>query len=230
VRSRLQAYVSECLSKSLTGCEIIEDAWPDWLQQLTGRRLQLDFYLPAMRVAIEVQGEQHYRLVHHWHPTQAHFEDMQRRDDLKRQACAYMGVQLLTIDDRTDVIQVVERLAQLWNNRTDYRSPITEEARRRQRIRSKSRHYYMVHAHDRSRHFVVSRVFFEELVSMNRVKRLKRNVAILLPEYQMSRNKRLGGFELKRRVPVDQEESAYPAPQAKRKYKELAEAARSLCR
>lgn len=210
MRSRLQAFVGECLSKSLPGYQIIEDSWPDWLKQLTGRRLQLDFYLPEMKIAIEVQGEQHYRQISRFHPTRARFDEAQRRDELKRQACAYQNIQLLTIDDKTDAIQVVAQLAQLWTERACFRGQLSDEQRERQKVRGRRRKRYWIHTNDRAHSFEVSRQFFDEVILSDRVRRLDRHSALARPEYILWREWSKGTVVFQRRI-VDVEEKSPPS-------------------
>ncbi len=211
MRSKLQAFVGESLSKSLPGCDIIEDSWPDWLKLLTGRRLQLDFYLPEMKVAIEVQGGQHYRQISHFHPTRAHFDEAQRRDELKRQACAYQNVQLLAIDDSTDVVHVVGQLAKLWMDRSASRcNQLTPEKREKQRSRGRRRKRYWIHSNDRAHTFEVGPDFFKEMLQVKRTRRLDGHNALARPEYVLWRECSKGNVVFQRRL-VDVEEKPSPS-------------------
>ena len=199
MRSKLQAFVSDCLIEHLAGCEIIEDSWPDWLKMLTGRRLQLDFYLPEMQVAIEVQGVQHYEMTPHFHSTPSDFDEIKKRDELKRQACAYQKVQLLTIDDSTDVLAVVRQLHSLWRNRPKAK-PTRRKAGRR----------YAILASDSSRRFLVRRHFFEEMIALKRARKLDDHLAIANPDYTIQRV-RPGANPVFRRQIIDVEEKSPPS-------------------
>lgn len=57
----------------------------DWLKNKA--HLFLDFYLPDYNVAIECQGEQHYRDVSKWFKSSG-FENTVRLDELKRKLCS----------------------------------------------------------------------------------------------------------------------------------------------
>jgi len=58
---------------------------PEWLlNPHTGRRLEIDCYSQSLRLGFEVQGEQHYRYMPHWHKTYQKFQEMKERDLMKR--------------------------------------------------------------------------------------------------------------------------------------------------
>jgi hypothetical protein len=56
----------------------------------------LDIYLPDLKLAIEHQGEQHYRALDVFNGEQAHLETL-KRDQLKRDQCAASGIALVEI-------------------------------------------------------------------------------------------------------------------------------------
>ena len=60
----------------------------DWL--IYKRNLKLDFYLPEYNIAIECQGEQHYRVAaftKSLEESQHLFETIQIRDNVKKKLC-----------------------------------------------------------------------------------------------------------------------------------------------
>lgn len=59
-----------------------------------GRSLELDFYLPEVGTAIEVQGPSHFIPMY----GEATLARMQANDWLKRQLCARAGIRLLEVD------------------------------------------------------------------------------------------------------------------------------------
>ena len=85
-------YVENLCLKSLRvilkpGTEILPTRRPDWLRNpSTGRNLELDFYMPTMKLGIEIQGPTHY-------------EDLaqQERDRLKRELCKENGIDLIEL-------------------------------------------------------------------------------------------------------------------------------------
>lgn len=70
---------------------VVREASPELLG-----RLRLDIYLPDLKLAIEHQGEQHYRALEVFGGEQAHIETL-KRDQLKRDQCAASGIELVEI-------------------------------------------------------------------------------------------------------------------------------------
>jgi len=63
----------------------------------TGKNLELDCYNPDIKVAIEYNGEQHYKWPNFTNQSQFEFENQVRRDEYKRQTCDENNVYLITI-------------------------------------------------------------------------------------------------------------------------------------
>lgn len=61
------------------------------------RNLSLDFYLPHQRVAIEVQGEQHYKIVGKFHKDKRSFLAGIKRDADKQRWCKINNIRLVTL-------------------------------------------------------------------------------------------------------------------------------------
>lgn len=74
--------------------QVLREASPQWLG-----RLRLDIYLPELRLAVEHQGEQHYRPLAAFGGEEAH-KRVVERDTLKRRLCAENGVKV--VDFRFD--------------------------------------------------------------------------------------------------------------------------------
>ena len=70
--------------------------YPELVFSRTGRPMQLDFFFPDFLVAIEYQGDQHYRPA--WGGTEE-LRNIQRRDQEKRLACINAGIDLIEIPD-----------------------------------------------------------------------------------------------------------------------------------
>ena len=70
---------------------ILREASPDWLG-----RMRLDIYLPNLKLAIEHQGEQHYRPIAVFGGEEA-YDRVVERDALKRQLCKDNGVDVIDI-------------------------------------------------------------------------------------------------------------------------------------
>jgi len=70
---------------------VLREASPEWLG-----RLRLDIYLPELKLAIEHQGEQHYRPLEVFGGEESHMRTMER-DRIKRLKCKENGIQLIEI-------------------------------------------------------------------------------------------------------------------------------------
>jgi hypothetical protein len=65
---------------------------PDWLN-----KLELDVYLPELKLGIEYQGQQHFHAIDAWGGEEA-LEKLQERDLIKKELCLIHGVKLIEID------------------------------------------------------------------------------------------------------------------------------------
>lgn len=82
-----------------------------------GRELQgleLDVWVPALRLGFEYQGEQHERKVAHWHGEDG-LERQQQRDKRKKVLCKKLGYRLVYFypNDWLDRVSVLRRLRQI---------------------------------------------------------------------------------------------------------------------
>ena len=103
--SRLQRYVSRELGKFMSEFLIYENRRYDWLD---GK--ELDFYMPEIKTAIEVQGDQHYSYSPHFHKSYDGFLLQQKRDEDKRALCIANGVDLREVITETDADVLVATL------------------------------------------------------------------------------------------------------------------------
>lgn len=83
---------------------IEREATPEWLG-----RMRLDIYLPDRKLAIEHQGEQHYRPIAAFGGEEAHARVVER-DALKRQLCRENGVEVIDIRFDTTISKPMLRL------------------------------------------------------------------------------------------------------------------------
>jgi hypothetical protein len=119
--SKLQTEIGRLIRWQFQDYEIQENLRPDWMTTPEGERLELDFYIPALNIAFEIQGEQHYRFVNHFHRSIDGFADQVRRDQRKRELCITHEIELIEIasvsefDLARDVIQTAIK-KQLRNN------------------------------------------------------------------------------------------------------------------
>lgn len=107
--SKLQRDVSRLLSIHLGGYNIRENIRPDWLM-FEGERIELDFYIADLSLAIEVQGEQHYHFVPVFHRSQDGFKRMLARDEQKKRTCDELGIKLYEVACLDDAYMVIENV------------------------------------------------------------------------------------------------------------------------
>lgn len=92
-----EGWVSETIlfhlvSNVFSLCIIERNIRPDWLENL-----ELDIFLPEKKIAFEYQGQQHFYPIKAWGGDKA-FENMQKRDERKRQLCSQLGITLIEIN------------------------------------------------------------------------------------------------------------------------------------
>lgn len=72
--------------------------WPDWLvNPETGRTLELDCYNEDLRIAVEYNGEQHYKFPNFTNQSYEDFINQVRRDRFKAELCERNGVYLIVV-------------------------------------------------------------------------------------------------------------------------------------
>ena len=59
-------------------------------------RKRFDFFIPSLNIAIEYDGEQHYKSIDAW-GGEEYLESIRQSDALKNDFCDYMGIDLLRI-------------------------------------------------------------------------------------------------------------------------------------
>jgi hypothetical protein len=98
-RSKLHLNVRSILKELYPTDAILEEV------PIPGKILYIDFYLPLRKMAIEVNGEQHYTYNNFHYPNKKDFLEAQRRDTYKKNWCEWNGIKLVTIrfdeDDTT---------------------------------------------------------------------------------------------------------------------------------
>lgn len=115
--SKLQRHVSKYLYSTFPNLEIHENKRPEWLLDASNRRLELDFWIPSLDFAIEVNGQQHYEYSPHFHGTYDKFLDQQNRDRIKAAACKDYAIDLRFIHDEDEAQLIFEELQALINPR-----------------------------------------------------------------------------------------------------------------
>ena len=82
---------------------VIENTRPDWLISSQGERMELDFFIDRLSIAIEVQGAQHLRFTPIFHGTEWGFKQQLRRDREKKEICERAGITLFEIFNVSDI-------------------------------------------------------------------------------------------------------------------------------
>jgi hypothetical protein len=87
--------------------------------------LELDIFLPDLSLALEFQGEQHYKAVEHWGGDEG-LRALKGRDQKKRKRCAANGVDLVEIryDETLNEESVGRAIKQQRIEQADAGSPI----------------------------------------------------------------------------------------------------------
>jgi hypothetical protein len=99
-KGKSERLFGECLAELLPDVEIWDARKYDWLMNSnTGYPLELDFFIPSLKIAFEVQGRQHYEEIEKWGGSDK-LSSQQDRDDIKRTLCESEGVTLYEYDLR----------------------------------------------------------------------------------------------------------------------------------
>jgi hypothetical protein len=65
--------------------------------EVTGHNLEIDLYNDDLKLAIEVQGDQHYKFTPFFHRNKETFMLQRYRDEMKKQKCEKQGITLIEI-------------------------------------------------------------------------------------------------------------------------------------
>ena len=100
--------MEECVSSILSeiGVKYEQEKTFDWL--IYEKNMYLDFYLPEYNVAIECQGEQHFREVKLWGGKEM-FLKRKKRDEVKKNLCEKNGIEIIYIN-YNDKIENIKQL------------------------------------------------------------------------------------------------------------------------
>ena len=93
--SRTEKLVFEYMKSIFPQFEIINNHRPDWLRY--NRNLELDIYLPELKLAIEVNGVQHYKYTPYFHDNEEDFVKQEERDEFKKKRCEEENIKMISI-------------------------------------------------------------------------------------------------------------------------------------
>ena len=108
--SKLQRYTGKRLRARFGKYGLVENTRPDWLISSKGERLELDFFIDKLSIAIEVQGKQHFEFTPLFHESEWGFCEQQRRDREKSRICDRRGITLLYVCDKNDLEVIIAEL------------------------------------------------------------------------------------------------------------------------
>jgi very-short-patch-repair endonuclease len=111
--SKLQRAVGKRLIIEYGLGDMKENHRPEWLQTESGQRLELDFYIPSLKIGIEVQGAQHYSFVERFHVNYQGFTAQIERDHAKRSICEREGVRLFEVSANSEIEALIESIRPL---------------------------------------------------------------------------------------------------------------------
>jgi hypothetical protein len=67
------------------------------LNKVSGQNLELDCYNENLKLAVEYNGEQHYKFIPYFHSNKDSFYNLKYRDEIKKQLCEQEGVKLIVV-------------------------------------------------------------------------------------------------------------------------------------
>ena len=88
------------LTKKFPSYRIIEEVFVPRSKS----KLYLDFFIPRLMLAIEVQGKQHTKFSQHFHGHKFFFEQQKNRDNSKIYVCVLNGIKLLEFFDFESIL------------------------------------------------------------------------------------------------------------------------------
>ena len=95
----LKGYISKATATNkskyhITARQLLHDLFPTFqiLEEVSvpvrmKETLYLDFYMPLVKMCIEVHGEQHYKFIPFYHTTKLNFLKAKKRDNEKKEWC-----------------------------------------------------------------------------------------------------------------------------------------------
>lgn len=117
--SKLHNYTVRKIRNSFRNLQIIENYHPHWLLSPAGTRLEIDIFLPEIKIAIEIQGVQHFKFIEFFHKSYTDFEKRKIYDNEKRNLCHGAGIKLVEICTESDAIAFVDELKYILTDRKE---------------------------------------------------------------------------------------------------------------
>lgn len=111
--SKLQKQVGRELSRNFPDLHIVENCRPSWLVSSNATKLELDFYIENLSVAIEVQGAQHFIFTSFFFRDNDEFELRLRYDREKKDLCYGKRIKLIEICSESEIPELIDEIKNL---------------------------------------------------------------------------------------------------------------------
>lgn len=114
--SKLQKQIGNLIRNQFVNFTVQENIRPEWMTSSKGERLELDFFISDLSLAFEIQGQQHYQFIEHFHNSIEEFNNQTRRDLEKKSICQNRSITLIEIASPTDYELNQSTIKQILNN------------------------------------------------------------------------------------------------------------------
>lgn len=103
-KSNFQWSVGQIIDRVFPGQIVLEEFY------VPGEKLRIDFFLPRLKLAVEVMGEQHYAYNSFFHGSKEAFVRSKQRDVRKAQWCEINDIRLVKVDPNISEEDVIKLL------------------------------------------------------------------------------------------------------------------------
>jgi len=93
-KSKLHLKARAILHELYGALEILEEVRINVIKK---RFLMLDFFIPSLNIAVEVQGQQHFKFNSHFHGNKLGFWKSRRNDARKKEWCEINNIKLIEL-------------------------------------------------------------------------------------------------------------------------------------
>lgn len=108
--SKLSKYIIKTATNIFKEEPIVEKSF-DWLiNPETNSKLRIDAYFPNLNIALEIDGEQHYKFIPYIHKTQEKFQQCQKLDEIKNKLLKEHNIKLIRIKESDSKQEIINKL------------------------------------------------------------------------------------------------------------------------
>jgi hypothetical protein len=94
-KSFAEGFVTQIIEDTFVGQPIKRNIRPEWLRSVRGKCLELDIFMPEMKLAIEIQGKQHFIDLY---SNKDQHDRLKENDIDKKRMCKEKGIKLIWMD------------------------------------------------------------------------------------------------------------------------------------